>query len=157
MQAKRLSKELSEDQIKDTLSVVRKLKPYPDVIPALEKLKQNGIQLVAFSNGKPEVLHAQLEFAEIKSFFNEIYSVDGFERYKPHPDSYRYVLKQLKLSPGEAMMVAAHGWDIAGAQSAGLKTAFLRRPGKSLYPLTPEPDHELNSLDDLISLFKLGS
>jgi 2-haloacid dehalogenase len=27
-------------------------------------------------------------------------------------------------------MVAAHGWDVDGARAAGLRTAFLERPGE---------------------------
>ncbi|MUP44943.1 haloacid dehalogenase type II [Gramella sp. BOM4] len=153
MQAARLSKDLSEDQIKDALSVVRKLDPYPDVIPALKELKKE-IKLVAFSNGKPEVLQEQLENAEIANFFDQVFSVESCKLYKPHPESYQLVLKKLDLSPGEAMMVAAHGWDIAGAQTAGLKTAFVNRPGKSPFPLAPEPDHQLDNLVELIQILK---
>jgi 2-haloacid dehalogenase len=34
-------------------------------------------------------------------------------------------------------MVAAHGWDIAGATRAGLRSAFVARPGQSLDPFAP--------------------
>jgi 2-haloacid dehalogenase len=52
----------------------------------------------------------------------------------------------------EAMMVAAHGWDIAGAQAAGLQTAFVARPGKVLYPLAEKPDHIVNDFEELADL-----
>jgi 2-haloacid dehalogenase len=38
------------------------------------------------------------------------------------------------------MLIAAHGWDIAGALWAGLRAAFLSRPGAQLYPLAPAPE-----------------
>jgi 2-haloacid dehalogenase len=38
------------------------------------------------------------------------------------------------------MLIAAHGWDIAGAKRAGIQAAFISRPGKSLYPLAIEPE-----------------
>jgi 2-haloacid dehalogenase len=34
-------------------------------------------------------------------------------------------------------MVAAHGWDIAGATRAGLRSAFVARPGQSPDPFAP--------------------
>jgi 2-haloacid dehalogenase len=35
---------------------------------------------------------------------------------------------------------AAHGWDVAGAMAAGMRAAFISRPGQQLYPLAPEPE-----------------
>jgi 2-haloacid dehalogenase len=37
-------------------------------------------------------------------------------------------------------LVAAHDWDIAGAQAAGCAVAFVARPGKVLSPLREPPD-----------------
>ena len=36
-------------------------------------------------------------------------------------------------------LVAAHGWDLAGAAAVGCRTAFLARPGKVLDPLGAPP------------------
>jgi 2-haloacid dehalogenase len=46
-------------------------------------------------------------------------------------------------------MVAAHGWDIAGAEKAGLQTAFIRRQGKVLFPLAEKPDYNVLDVNDL--------
>ena len=37
------------------------------------------------------------------------------------------------------LMVAAHDWDIAGAMSAGMKGAYVTRPGMAANPLFEEP------------------
>jgi 2-haloacid dehalogenase len=34
-------------------------------------------------------------------------------------------------------MVAAHGWDIAGATRVGMRGAFVRRPGQFADPFAP--------------------
>jgi 2-haloacid dehalogenase len=34
------------------------------------------------------------------------------------------------------LMIAAHGWDLAGASHAGLATCFIAREGQSLYTLS---------------------
>ncbi|MDX1544271.1 MAG: haloacid dehalogenase type II [Christiangramia sp.] len=143
----------TESEIKEILSPVSALKPYEDVVPALKKLKSEGIQLVAFSNGKPEVLQDQLEFAEIDHFFSRILSVEACKKYKPHPKAYKYALKEMNCSASDAMMVAAHGWDIAGAQEVGMRTAFVERPGKNLYPLASAPDLRLKKLTGLAEVF----
>ena len=36
------------------------------------------------------------------------------------------------------MLIAAHGWDVAGARLAGMRAVFVERLGKMLYPLGPE-------------------
>ena len=49
------------------------------------------------------------------------------------------------------MLVAAHGWDIAGAKQAGWQAAFIARPGKVLYPLAIAPDTVVGGLDELVT------
>ena len=46
-------------------------------------------------------------------------------------------------------MVAAHGWDIAGAKAAGMQAAFIARPNKAIYPLAIEPDYIVKDLVEL--------
>jgi len=50
------------------------------------------------------------------------------------------------------MMVAAHGWDVSGAKATGMRTTFVERPGKMMYPLGLTPDHSIASLNELVSL-----
>lgn len=38
------------------------------------------------------------------------------------------------------MLVAAHGWDVAGAKWAGLSTAFIARAHQQKFPLGEPPD-----------------
>ena len=47
------------------------------------------------------------------------------------------------------MMVAAHGWDIAGIKASGMQGVFLARPGKALYPLAIPPDFTVKDLGEL--------
>ena len=49
-------------------------------------------------------------------------------------------------------MVAAHGWDVAGAKQAGMQTAFIARPVKALYPLAKQPDYIVKNLEELALL-----
>jgi 2-haloacid dehalogenase len=149
MNAEQQGRKFSQNEIKEILAPISKLQAYKDVVPGLRDLKEKGFKLVAFSNGKPEVLKEQLEFAKLDEFFDQVLSVEAVKRYKPHPDSYNYALKLLNTQPENALMVAAHGWDIAGAGRAGLKTAFIERPGKQLFPLSDKPDLKVKGIDSL--------
>ena len=66
--------------------------------------------------------------------------MDAVRRFKPAPDPYRFVAKELGVETGGLRMVAAHAWDVVGAMQAGCAAAFVARPGKVLYPLAPAPD-----------------
>ncbi len=53
------------------------------------------------------------------------------------------------IEPEDAMLVAAHGWDVAGAKAANMQAVFVARPGKALYPLAKDPDFIVNGIDEL--------
>ena len=38
----------------------------------------------------------------------------------------------MKIKPGRALMIAAHGWDINGAKLSWIKTAYITRYEKNL-------------------------
>lgn len=48
----------------------------------------------------------------------------------------------MQVAPNDSMLVAAHGWDVAGASWAGMQTAFIARPGQQIFPLALPPDIE---------------
>lgn len=149
MTAEKFEKILSEEEIVDILNLIRKLPAYNDVVPGLNNLKEAGFKMVALTNGNLATAKAQLEFAELTEYFTEIISVDSAKAFKPKRTPYEYVLKKFGVSPQQSVLIAAHGWDILGAQRAGLKTCFIRRPGKSLYPLAEKPNFQAANLLDL--------
>lgn len=149
MNALKYDLELSEEELQQTLKPITNLKAYPDVMPGLEDLKSSGLKLIAYSNGKPEVLRKQLEFAKIDHFFDHIESVENVKKYKPHLDSYQYIVNVSEEKKSDCMMVAAHGWDIVGAGRAGLQTTFVRRQGKFPYRLAKDPDLMVESIEEL--------
>ena len=57
-----------------------------------------------------------------------VLSAELFRAYKPSPAVYRGAADLLGIAPGELLMVAAHPSDLAAAQRAGLKTAYVERP-----------------------------
>lgn len=46
----------------------------------------------------------------------------------------------------DVWMVAAHAWDIAGAASAGLRTAFITQQEKEYLSIYPQPQIVASSL-----------
>ncbi|MGB7394920.1 MAG: haloacid dehalogenase type II, partial [Pricia sp.] len=140
MVAQKFNKTVAEEKKHSILSTIKELPPHSDVLPALERLKNNRFKIVALTNGNQEVVEKQLAHANIDHFFNRIFSVEQVARYKPHRSTYESVLEIMKVPAKETLMVAAHAWDLIGAKRAGMQTAFVIREGKSMYPLSEQPD-----------------
>ena len=133
---------LKAEDAKQVLSVIRTLPPHPDVRPALDQLKTRGIRLATLTNSSQEVAEAQMRHAGLDGFFERMLSVEQPRQFKPHRAVYHWAAGEMGVAPGECMLVAAHGWDVAGAKWAGLRAAFIAREGQQMFPLaaTPEVD-----------------
>ena len=149
------SKDISVDEAtaKDTIKKhITRLPAHDDVVPTLKALQSAGVTLVALSNSSKAGLDAQLEFANIKPYFSHVLSVESVRTYKPHAAVYHWACQQANVKNEEAMMVAAHGWDVSGAKATGMQTVFVERSGKMVYPLGIAPDHSIASLTALIEM-----
>jgi 2-haloacid dehalogenase len=81
-----------------------------------------------------------MENSGLSGYFEQTLSADAVKRLKPAPEPYRMAAESLGVEVGEVRLVAAHGWDVAGAMRAGCAAAFVARPGKALFPTAPRPD-----------------
>jgi 2-haloacid dehalogenase len=131
---------LSADDRQQILGGVRTLPAHPDVRPALERLRSAGFRLVTLTNSAPAAVEAQLKNAGLSDLFERSFSVDTVKRFKPAPEPYQHVARELRVATTELRMIAAHAWDVLGALRAGCVAAFIARPGKALFPLGPQPD-----------------
>ncbi|WP_378187495.1 haloacid dehalogenase type II [Aquimarina sp. W85] len=139
--SKKLQNPFTDGQIDDILSIFTKLSPHPEIIASLKSLQKEGFTLVALTNGGQKTVEAQLDFAKLSMFFDRIISVAKVNKFKPHPSTYKYVLDTYGIQPKEAMLIAAHNWDVYGAQMAGLQTAFITRDKKEYYDMTSQLDY----------------
>lgn len=132
--------QLSGEDAKEILSPIHTLPPHPEVPEALSKLKKAGYPLIALTNSSSSVLKDQMKNAGLNSFFGYTWSIADIGLYKPHRQVYQWAAQRYGADPRECMLVAAHGWDIAGALWASVRAAFISRPGHHLYPLAPQPE-----------------
>jgi 2-haloacid dehalogenase len=113
------------EAVREFMQVYMDLQPYPDAIEGLGSLGAR-YGLVALSNGEQWYLEKLLE-NNVPVPFDSIISVDQVGAFKPAPGIYRKAVQRLKCEPGEIMMVAAHSFDILGAQACGFKAAYVNR------------------------------
>jgi len=116
---------LSDEEINHFSHVWHRLKPWPDTVPGLQRLKSRYV-ITTLSNGNIALLTNLAKHAGLP--WDCILSAENVRRYKPHPMVYRLVPELFDLKPHQVMMVAAHDHDLQAAQAQGLRTAYVRRP-----------------------------
>jgi 2-haloacid dehalogenase len=141
--------ELGPEQAAAAIRPITRLSAHPDVAPALARLRAAGVRMAALSNSTTSGLRAQLAYAGIAHHFDAAFSVEEVRVYKPHPRVYLEAVRRMRVAPGQAMLVAAHGWDTAGAGWAGLQTAFVTRDGERPFPLADRPTLSVADLGEL--------
>ncbi|SHJ15616.1 2-haloacid dehalogenase [Mesonia phycicola] len=149
---------ISESEARDViLNALRGLPAHPDVKKALAQLKEDGYKLVSFTNSSNEGVKKQFESAGLTHFFEERLSVEDIGKFKPFKDAYDWAARKMGIKNEEAMLIAAHGWDVAGARWAGWRAAFIGRPGQQLFPLAPETEivaSDLQKVADILVTYK---
>ena len=107
--------------------VWHRLKPWPDSVAALTRLKKKFI-ISPLSNGNVGLLTEMAKNAGLP--WDLILSAELAKHYKPDREAYLIVPGLLGLKPEEVMMCAAHLGDLTAARGLGLRTAFIHRPNE---------------------------
>ncbi len=149
MVAKNQGIDLGEDAAKKAIAPLRSLPPHPDVAPALARLRDAKYRLVTLTNSSDAAVADQLKYAKLDELFEASLSVEGVGLHKPHAHVYRWAARRMGADVSECLLVAAHGWDVAGAAWAGMRAAFVARPGQQPFPLGPTPELTIATLTEL--------
>lgn len=142
---------IEDDDIVELKDRLGNMPAYPDVIPALTRLREAGFRLVTLTNSANTTLPSPLQKAGIDLFFEQSFSVDAVRKFKPAPETYRYVAQEMGVEMSDMCLVACHLWDTIGAQSAGCYGAFIARPHNAILPARniPIPDFIASDLTQL--------
>jgi len=116
---------LTESEIADLNRAWHRLRPWPDAVPGLTRLKRTRI-IAPLSNGNIALMTGMAKHAGLP--WDCILGAELVRHYKPDREVYQSAADFLMLQPGEVMMVAAHLGDLKAAKSVGLRTAFVPRP-----------------------------
>jgi 2-haloacid dehalogenase len=125
----------------------RRLDPWPDTVESLERLAQH-FPVVGLSNASRATLTRLNAHAGLR--WHYLLSAEDARSYKPAPDVYRLAVELTgRGAPDRVLMVAAHAWDLRGAQTLGLRTAYVERPVGDPPLASDSFDYHTASLADL--------
>lgn len=99
---------------------------WPEVGVAIRRIREDlGLETFVHANGTTRL---QLDLTRSSNLsFNMLLSSQLLGVYKPNPEAYQKALELVQLGPSEVVLVAAHAYDLRGAQACGLRTIYVHR------------------------------
>ncbi len=129
--------DFTADEVRWLVSRIERLKPFPDVLAALGRLRRQ-YRLAILSNGDRDMLEAAKP--HIGFDFDAVISVEAAGYFKPHRATYARACEILVVDPSSVLFVANHAFDCIGAKAAGMRTAFIGRRKRPFGGSPHQPD-----------------
>lgn len=115
----------TENDIKFLIGEYRKCEAREGAKECIDKLKENGWTVWAFTSGDRERVTGYFKAGNIAIDSANIITCDDIGVGKPELRAYEKVREKIGLAKDEeAWFAAAHGWDVSAAGRAGFKTAY---------------------------------
>jgi 2-haloacid dehalogenase len=153
--AKAMQLDLTPETRQHLLNAYLTLKPWPDAVAALRKLKASGVRIITIANFSQKMLRANADAAGITDLFDELLSTEVNGSYKPEPRAYELGMKRLGLNKEDIVFAAFGGWDAYGAKSFGYTTYWVNRFNLPMEELGIQADRTSTDMTGLLD-FVLG-
>ena len=124
----------------------QRLAPFPDMAPALRRLKDAHFPLAILSNGSTQSLAQLIANSGMKWGFEHVLSVDEVQVFKPHRKVYQLAEERLGLSREKMLFVSSNAWDASAAKLFGFQVCWINRSQRPFDELGTTPDVELADL-----------
>jgi 2-haloacid dehalogenase len=135
----------NEREIEGIEHSMQSWQPFPDTIPALQRVKKAGIRLVINSNTDRHIMEHTLRQLD-PLVFDAVVVAEDVRAYKPDTQNFLQSLQACEARPDEILHVAfGFKYDIAPAKEVGMQTAWINRHGEEREG-DVEPDHEWRDL-----------
>jgi len=128
----------TQDEVRALVGEIEKLKPFADVVAALERLRSSGYRLAILSNGDRDMLKAAGPHIGFR--FDHVISVEEAGYFKPHWKTYAKAAEIIGEDRSSILFVANHAFDCIGAKSYGMRTAFIDRRRRPFGQNPHQPD-----------------
>jgi 2-haloacid dehalogenase len=126
----------------------QRLPPWGDSVAGVERLARR-FPVLGLSNASRTALLRLSAYAGLR--WHQASSAEAVSAYKPAPEVYQLAIDTAACPPARALMVAAHAWDLRGAQAMGMLTAYVQRPAGDPPTGSDAFDWRFNGLDELVT------
>lgn len=134
------------EAIRSLAAAGQRLEAWPDVVAGLDALSARH-PVVGLSNASQAALTRINAYAGLR--WHQVLSAEAAGSYKPDPAVYRLAVANAGCPADRLLMVAAHAWDLRGAQAVGMRTAYVERPVGDPPAAADDFDLYASGLDEL--------
>ena len=120
---------------------------FPHVLETLTTLHNRGMQLAICSSRARPTLDGFVRTFQLEDYFSMIVGANDVQHHKPNPEPVQLILKQLNITPKEALVVGDASYDILMGRNAGCLTCGVT------YGNQPAADLRAAGADYLIDNF----
>jgi 2-haloacid dehalogenase len=121
--------------VDDLAAAAKRLDPWPDAV---------------LSSAARPALTRLSAYAGLR--WHQVLSAADVHSYKPAPQVYELAVRSTGIPPHRLLKVAAHAWDLRGAQAIGMRTAYVERPVGDPPGATDSFDIVTTGLDELVEI-----
>jgi 2-haloacid dehalogenase len=147
--------ELTAEKSSQLMSAFLRMKPWSDVVAAIETLRKRGLRLALLSNLTPVMMRSCVAASGLQGMFEFELSTDSVRAFKPDPAAYAMGTEAFHLEKHEILFVAFGGWDAVGAKAFGYRTYWVNRearPAEQLGITADEAHRDLLSLPNFLDV-----
>ena len=118
--------------------VHRRLQVFPGAMDAVAACREHGRRVGILTNGPANVQRPKVDLLQLAPHFDYVGITGEFGHWKPSPEAFHHVLRQLGVTPEAAAMVGdSLDFDIRPAKRLGMRTVWVAPAGSS------DPDADL--------------
>ncbi len=122
---------------------------FPETIPMLRKLKEQGFKVALITNGQHELQYRKIDMLGLRDAFDEIIVSGDVKVDKPDKEIFLIMARRLGIEAEQMIYVGDHPVnDIEGAASAGCKTIWMKCKS-SLIECKIPPDETVLSVEEV--------
>ena len=137
----------------ELLDLYKILSPFPEVKEVLTNLKNKNYKLAILSNGTPTLLQQLVSSNDLNNLFDDIFSIEEVNIYKPNSKVYDLPIKKYKIKPSEVAFLSANTWDVSGGGNYGYQAIWVNRNQNIFDILDYSPELEIKNLSELTKIF----
>lgn len=145
--------ELSHDDIRTINGQYHRLRAYPDVVDALDALKNLGFMLKIIANPTKKMIEDHSKYAGTYEYLDEIISSgEEAQAFKPSPKVYELGIRRAGCAKEDILWVTGHFWEVVGARRQGLRVAWTNRARQPRLDIGVKPTYATRNLRELADI-----
>ena len=125
---------------------------FPETISVLDKLAENGTEMIIASDNDMDLLEIQLSMHNLNKYFSDMCISESVKAYKPSDKFISHLEKYSRGREESCYFVGDNEFDIVSGRKLGVNSVLINRNGRGENPGADYVIHDLNGILPLLDL-----